>query len=97
MDKKMKIGFVGYIQPDQPDFWENAKILADVGYQGMEGAGRMLDDPDGLDKIKRLRDIGLEPLTVSTDIDYLTRRGQCQRLRLLHPQRPPRARQPCDL
>ena len=75
MDKKMKIGFVGYIQPDQPDFWENAKILAEVGYQGMEGAGRMLDDPDGLDKIKRLRDIGLEPLTVSTDIDYLTNNG----------------------
>ena len=34
MDKKMKIGFVGYIRPDEPDFWENAKILADVGYKG---------------------------------------------------------------
>lgn len=75
MNKKMKIGFVGYIRPDQPDFWENAKTLAEVGYQGIEHAGRMLDDPDGMDKIQRLRDMGLEPLTVSTDIDALTQNG----------------------
>ena len=54
--KKMKIGFVGFIRPDEPDFWENLKILADLGYQGMEGAGALLGPNGETDDIKRLRD-----------------------------------------
>jgi len=73
--KKMKIGFVGYIRKDEPDFWDNLKILADLGYQGMEGAGALLGPNGETDDIKRLRDIGLQPLTVSTSMDELTEKG----------------------
>ncbi|MDD3243408.1 MAG: sugar phosphate isomerase/epimerase [Eubacteriales bacterium] len=73
--KKMKIGFIGYIRPDEPDFWENAKALADLGYQGMEGATALLGPDGNTDQIKRLRDIGLQPLTVSVGMDQLTEKG----------------------
>ncbi|MDD4796243.1 MAG: sugar phosphate isomerase/epimerase [Eubacteriales bacterium] len=72
---KMKGAFIGYLKQDDPAYWDNLKVLAELGYQGVESAGGLLQAPGGLDNIKRLRDLGLEPLTSATSIEVLETDG----------------------
>lgn len=60
----MKSGWIGYLKPET--FWEDAAKLQKLGYQGMDSDLTTVPGDECLeDKAKRLRDMGIEPLTVS--------------------------------
>jgi sugar phosphate isomerase/epimerase len=64
----IKSGWIGFIRGD--DFWESAAQLAKMGYQAMDSDASFVPGEGSLaDKVKRLRDMGVEPLTVSAGFD----------------------------
>lgn len=72
---KLKAGWIGYIDHEAPDFWDNCKTLHDLGYRGMELAEFLLDVPGGYDNIRRLGDIGISALTVLPEVPQLRETG----------------------
>ena len=72
---KLKIGWIGCIDHEAPDFWDNCKKLRDLGYQGMELAEFLLDLPGGYDNIRRLNEIGISALTVLPEMPQLRETG----------------------
>jgi sugar phosphate isomerase/epimerase len=65
---KMKAGITGFI-PKDADFFETLKTYAKMGYRAFEGAGRLLNmGGDPKDNAKRVRDMGMELLTVGTNV-----------------------------
>ena len=82
--KKMKIGFTGYLKLDAPDFWQNVEELGKLGFQGMEHAAGLIEQEGGFDNIKRLRDLGLQPLTSATDLDKLRANGIGDAVEMAH-------------
>ncbi len=64
----LKSGWIGFIRGDE--FWESAAQLAKMGYQAMDSDASFVPGDGSLaDKVKRLRDLGVEPLTVSAGFD----------------------------
>ena len=64
----LKSGWIGFIRGD--DFWERAADLAKMGYKAMDSDASFVPGEGSLaDKVKRLRDMGVEPLTVSAGFD----------------------------
>lgn len=73
--KKLKAGWIGCIDHEAPDFWENCRRLRALGYQGMELAEFLLDLPGGYDNIRRLNDLGISALTVLPEMPQLRENG----------------------
>jgi len=66
--KKMKSGITGFI-PKGADFFQTLESYAQIGYKAFEGAGYMFALPgDAKDNAQRVRDMGLELLTISTNV-----------------------------
>lgn len=62
---KMKAGYIGFIEPGQ-DPWQQLEIAAKIGYRGSELAEKFMWQGDIRENKARLRDMGMEALTVST-------------------------------
>ena len=62
---KMKAGFIGFFDRNQ-DPWEQMAQAAKIGYRGSETAGMLLNQGNFDENLARLKDMGIEPLTVST-------------------------------
>lgn len=73
--KKLKAGWIGYIDHKTPDFWENCNTLKVLGYQGMELGEFLMDLPGGIDNILRLRSLGIQPLSVLPEMPQLREEG----------------------
>ena len=73
--KKLKAGWIGCIDHEAPEFWENCRILGELGYQGMELAEFLLDIPGGYDNIRKLTSLGISPLTVLPEVPQLRQTG----------------------
>ena len=66
MANKAKIGLIGIVAEEmKQDVWGTCKKLADIGYKGIESTRSLLEG-DVEANLKRLRNIGLEPITYST-------------------------------
>ena len=64
----LKSGWIGYIRGE--DFWQKAEQLAQLGYRGMDSDCASLPGEGGpAEKARRLRAMGVEPLTVSIGFD----------------------------
>ncbi|MGF1634883.1 MAG: sugar phosphate isomerase/epimerase family protein [Phycisphaerae bacterium] len=64
--KPLRPGFIGIISDDaKHDFWSAMKRAADMGYRGVESLGAALTG-DVQANARRLRELGLEPLTIGT-------------------------------
>lgn len=62
---KMKAGFIGFMERDK-DPWQQLEAAAKIGYRGSENASEILCQGDIKENKARLRDMGMEALTVST-------------------------------
>ena len=64
----MKPGLIGFIQGET--FWQDLEKLAKLGYKGMDSDAMMAPGDESMaDKAKKMRDLGIEPLTVSSGFD----------------------------
>lgn len=67
----MNIGLIGILgEEHKSDLWGTLERVADLGYRGIEGCEFLLDG-DVADNLKRFRDLGLQPLTVSSSLTDL--------------------------
>lgn len=76
----MKAGFIGFITPEMGDPYKELEKYAQIGYTGME-SGDLLLQGDVKENVKRVRDMGLIPLTVhcpdaDADAGELIRKAQ---------------------
>lgn len=71
MMTKAKIGLIGLVNEEaKQDFWGTMEKVAAIGYQGIEGAARLLEgDIDA--NLKRFYALGLTVLTVSASREQL--------------------------
>lgn len=68
---KAKIGLIGLVGAEaKEDFWGTMQRVAEIGYQGIEGAGQLLQG-DVAANVKRFHDLGLRVLTVSASGERL--------------------------
>lgn len=68
----MQVGFIGIIGEQlKSDPWPSVERAAGLGYTGVEHPGNLLDGDDAAANAHRLRDLGLEPLTLGTAIHAL--------------------------
>ena len=65
--QKMKAGITGFI-PKDADFYETLESYAKMGYTAYEGTYALFREGDPKENAKRVRDMGLELLTVSANI-----------------------------
>lgn len=66
-----KCGLIGLVGEEaKRDFWGAMERVAVVGYQGVEGAERLLEG-DVAANLQRFRDLGLETITVSASREAL--------------------------
>ncbi len=71
MSKKIKIGLIGLLNKEmKEDFWGTCRKLVEIGFHGLESTNFLLNG-DIKEKAKRLRKIGLQPVTVSADKNSL--------------------------
>lgn len=63
--KKMKAGFIGFMDT-QKDPWEQLEQAAKIGYRGTEVGDRLVLNGNVEENRARMRDMGMECLTVST-------------------------------
>jgi sugar phosphate isomerase/epimerase len=70
---KAKCGLIGIVGEEaKADFWGTMKKVADIGYQGIEGAEALLSLEGGVEEnLKRFHDLGLKVLTVSAGREAL--------------------------
>ncbi len=73
--KKLKLGWIGFIDHESTVFWDQCRSLRAIGYQGMELAEFLLDLPGGYENIKRLNEIGICALTVLPEMEQLRENG----------------------
>jgi sugar phosphate isomerase/epimerase len=67
----MNIGLIGILGEEyKSDLWGTLEKVADLGYRGIEGCEFLLDG-DVTGNLKRFRDLGLQPLTVSSSLQDL--------------------------
>lgn len=70
----LKSGWIGFLGgPDGLPFWETAKQLADMGYAAMDNDVAMMPGGTPTENAKKLRDMGIEPLTVAAGVDMVNR------------------------
>lgn len=68
---KAKIGLIGLVGAEaEQDFWGTMQRVADIGYQGIEAPGHLLQG-DVTENLKRFHDLGLQVLTVSASRETL--------------------------
>lgn len=68
---KAKIGLIGLVGAEaKQDFWRTMRRVADIGYQGIEAPGHLLQG-DVTENLKRFHDLGLQALTVSASRETL--------------------------
>jgi len=68
---KAKIGLIGIVGGEaKKDYWGTMAKVAEIGYQGIEGAGQLLKG-DVEANLKRFHDLGLQVLAVSASRDQL--------------------------
>ncbi|NMB02912.1 MAG: sugar phosphate isomerase/epimerase [Firmicutes bacterium] len=65
MSKKLKAGFIGFMDM-RKDPWEQLEQIAKIGYRGSEVADRIITAGNVEENRKRMKALGIEPLTVST-------------------------------
>lgn len=63
----LKSGWIGFIGGE--NFWEDAAKLAALGYKGMDSDVGHMAGGTAAENARRLRDLGVEPLTVSIGFD----------------------------
>jgi sugar phosphate isomerase/epimerase len=66
---KVKAGWIGFIRRED-DFWACAARLRELGYRGFEGADFLLRE-NADENVKRLRDLDIKALTISTSVNEL--------------------------
>jgi sugar phosphate isomerase/epimerase len=64
---KMKAGITGFI-PKDADFYETLKSYAKMGYHAFESAGYLFRQGDPVENAKRVRDMGLEIITMGANL-----------------------------
>jgi len=69
--EKIKAGWIGFIRRED-DFWGCAAKLRELGYRGFEGADFLLGE-NADENIKRLRDLDIRALTISTSVNELAK------------------------
>lgn len=68
---KAKIGLIGLVGVEaKEDFWETMRRVAEIGYQGIEGAGQLLQG-DVAANLKRFHELGLQVLATSASRERL--------------------------
>lgn len=68
---KPKLGLIGLIHEEaKQDFWGTMKRVADIGYQGIEGAAHLLQG-DVKANVRRFHELGLQVATHSVGLDQL--------------------------
>jgi sugar phosphate isomerase/epimerase len=68
---KAKIGFIGLIKEEtNSDFWGAMQKVAEIGYQGVEGAVQLLEG-DVKANVRRFHELGLQVITYSAKRDEL--------------------------
>lgn len=72
---KLKVGWIGYLDHEAPDFWDNCRALRKLGLQGMELAEFLLDLPGGYENIRRLNEIGISALSVLPEMPQIRETG----------------------
>ncbi len=81
--KDIKVGLIGILNQNmEEDFWGTCKKLAEIGYEGLEST-RFLLEGDTAKKVKKIKYLGLQPVTYSTtkkelqnDIDMVIKKAQ---------------------
>jgi len=68
---KAKVGLIGLVNDEaKADFWGTMRRVADIGYQGVEGAVQLLQG-DVAANVERFHQLGLQVLTVSASREQL--------------------------
>ena len=66
-----KIGLIGLVNEEaKQDYWGTMQKVADVGYDGLESTSGLFEG-DAAENARRLRDLGLDPVAVSTNREAL--------------------------
>jgi sugar phosphate isomerase/epimerase len=69
---KARIGLIGIVHDEaKKDFWGTMQKVAQIGYQGIEGAPAQLLQGDVKENLKRFHDLGLKVLTTSAGREQL--------------------------
>jgi len=69
---KPRLGLIGIIGEEaKTDYWGTMARVAAIGYQGIEGEGPLARDGDPAVNRQRLRDLGLDLLTISASRESL--------------------------
>ena len=73
-----KLGLIGLIHEEaKRDFWGTMQRVAEIGYEGVEGAAQLLEG-DVKENVRRFHDLGLQVATHSAGLDRL--RGDLDQL-----------------
>lgn len=66
-----KLGLIGLIHEEaKQDFWGTMQRVAEIGYEGIEGAGALLQG-DAKANVRRFHELGLQVATHSASLDQL--------------------------
>jgi sugar phosphate isomerase/epimerase len=69
--QKAKIGLIGIVGKEaKQDYWATMQRVAQIGYQGIEGADSLLEG-DAAANLQRFHDLGLKVLTISASREKL--------------------------
>ena len=67
----VRAGFVGFLPEDGSDVWAFLKACADIGYRAMDmDLTYVAPQGDLAENTRRLRDLGIEPLTMGCGCDF---------------------------
>ena len=67
----LKLGLIGIVHEDaKKDFWGTMQRVAEIGYQGIEGAAELLDG-DVRSNVARFHELGLQVVTHSVNKEQL--------------------------
>jgi sugar phosphate isomerase/epimerase len=69
--KRPKLGLIGIVHEEaKKDYWETMRRVAEIGYEGIEGAPELLQG-DVTENVKRFHALGLKVATHSATLDQL--------------------------
>lgn len=78
---KAKAGLIGLVGEEaKADWWGTMRRVAEIGYQGVEGAGGPLLKDDVSENLKRFHDLGLRILTTSAKREQLADPAEVERI-----------------
>lgn len=61
------LGFIGFLDENSPDFWEDLKKVRELGYCGMEHASFFMDQAG----MQRMKEMGMSAITVLPEMEEL--------------------------